>query len=106
MAAGKGVEILGASGDRFGEILTPDALSLIASLQRALGPDADQDNALEAQRPVLDLGDVGELGGQARHTAQGVAVREIKVTGLVPRVGTGADGAHADLAEELLVNLG
>src|SRR6266513_5565591 len=38
MAAGEGVEILGPPGDRYDEILTPDALRLIASLQRELGP--------------------------------------------------------------------
>src|SRR5215469_4975537 len=37
MAADKGIEILGPPADRFDEILTPDALSLIASLQRELG---------------------------------------------------------------------
>ena len=34
MAADKGIEILGPPADRFDEILTPDALNLIASLQR------------------------------------------------------------------------
>ena len=38
MAAGEGVEIIGPPGDRYDEILTPDALRLIASLQRELGP--------------------------------------------------------------------
>jgi malate synthase len=33
-----GVEITGPSGDRYGEILTPGALALIATLQRTLGP--------------------------------------------------------------------
>ncbi len=37
MAAGEGVEIIGPPGDRYDEILTPDALRLIASLQRELG---------------------------------------------------------------------
>jgi malate synthase len=32
-----GVDIAGPSGDRFDEILTPDALSLIAALHRELG---------------------------------------------------------------------
>jgi hypothetical protein len=35
----------------------------------ALGPHPDEHDALEAQLPVLDLGDVGELGGEARHAA-------------------------------------
>ncbi len=38
MAAGEGVEIIGPPGDRYDEILTQDALRLIASLQRELGP--------------------------------------------------------------------
>jgi malate synthase len=38
MAADEGVEIIGPRGDRYDEILTPDALRLIASLQRELGP--------------------------------------------------------------------
>jgi malate synthase len=38
MAAVEGVEIIGPRGDRYDEILTPDALRLLASLQRELGP--------------------------------------------------------------------
>ena len=34
MAAGDGIEILGPPGDRFEEILTPEALQLVATLQR------------------------------------------------------------------------
>ena len=37
MVAGKGVEIVGPPGDRFEEILTPDALDLVAMLQREFG---------------------------------------------------------------------
>ena len=37
MAAGEGVEIIGPPGDRYDEILTPEALRLIASLQREFG---------------------------------------------------------------------
>jgi malate synthase len=33
-----GIEITGPHGDRYGEILTPDALALVARLQRELGP--------------------------------------------------------------------
>jgi hypothetical protein len=36
----------------------------------ALGPDTDEDDALEAQLPVLDLGDVGELRGETPDAAQ------------------------------------
>jgi malate synthase len=38
MAASEGVEITGPHGDRYDEILTPDALGLIATLQREFGP--------------------------------------------------------------------
>jgi malate synthase len=37
MAAGNGVEILGPPADRFGDILTPQALDLIVALHRELG---------------------------------------------------------------------
>src|SRR5260370_36061509 len=37
MAAGNGIEIIGPPGDRFGEILTPGALNLVALLQRDFG---------------------------------------------------------------------
>jgi malate synthase len=37
MAAGNGIEIIGPLGDRFEEILTPDALNLVATLQRDFG---------------------------------------------------------------------
>lgn len=38
------------------------------------GPDTDEDDALQTELSVLDLGDVLELGGEARHTAQGRAL--------------------------------
>src|SRR5262245_9703288 len=37
MTALEGVEITGTLGDRYDEILTPEALGLLATLQRALG---------------------------------------------------------------------
>ena len=42
----------------------------------ALGPDTDQHDALEAQLPVLDLGDVGELGGEPGDAAERAALLE------------------------------
>ena len=42
MAAVEGVEITGPRGDRYDEVLTPDALRLLASLQRELGPTRAQ----------------------------------------------------------------
>jgi malate synthase len=38
MTASEGVEITGPDGDRYDEILTPEALGLIATLQREFGP--------------------------------------------------------------------
>jgi malate synthase len=38
MTASEGVEITGPDGDRYDEILTPEALGLIASLEREFGP--------------------------------------------------------------------
>ena len=38
MAGGVGVEVLGAAEGRAGELLTPDALEFVASLQREFGP--------------------------------------------------------------------
>ena len=49
----------------------------------ALGPHADEHHALEAQLPVLDLGDVGELGGrpgEPRDAPEGRALLEIERT--------------------------
>src|ERR1700679_2607464 len=38
MPGTEGVEITGPAGDRYDEILTPEALGLIAALHRELGP--------------------------------------------------------------------
>ena len=50
---------------------------LRASAADAAGPDADQHDPLELQLAVLDLGDVGELGGQAGDPAQRGAVGQV-----------------------------
>ena len=57
--------------------------------QGAVGPHADEHDALEAQLPVLDLGDVGELGGQAGDAAQRLALLEVVVAGAARRSGVG-----------------
>ena len=57
------VEHLGAGG--LGE-QRQLAQRVLGVAQRCLGPDADQHDALEPQLAVLDLGDVFELGRQAR----------------------------------------
>ena len=48
----EGVEITGPKGDRFGEVLTPDALGLVAALQRELGPRRAELLAARATRQV------------------------------------------------------
>ena len=53
----------------------------------AVGPDADQHDAFEAQLPVFDLGDVGEFGGEAGNAAQRSAVFEVRVRPCSGRVG-------------------
>ncbi len=50
-------------------------------LDRSLCPHSDQDHALQAQAAVLDLGDVGEFGGQPGHAAQSGAVGQFQVAG-------------------------
>ena len=50
-----------------------------ASVAGPGGPDADQDDPLEPQLAVFDLGDILELGGEARHAAQRLALLEVHV---------------------------
>ena len=48
-------------------------------LGAALGPHADEDDTFETQLPVLDLGDIGELGRQAGHAAERAALLEVQL---------------------------
>ncbi len=41
----------------------------------AVGPDTDEEYALEAQLPVFDLGDVSEFGRKTGYPPQRLAVR-------------------------------
>jgi hypothetical protein len=43
------------------------------------GPDADQDHPFEAELAVLDLGDVGQFGGQPGDPAQRVPLFELEI---------------------------
>ena len=52
---------------------------LLGFVGRRARPDADEHDPFELELPVLDLGDVGELGGQALHAAQRGAVLEVTV---------------------------
>ena len=56
------------------------AIDASASAAGAARPDADQHDLLELQLAVLDLGDVGELGGQAGNPAQRQPVGEVLFT--------------------------
>jgi malate synthase len=67
----EGVEITGPKGDRFGEVLTPDAVSLVAALQRELGPRRAELLAARATRQV-DL----SAGGTMDFLAATRAIRD------------------------------
>ena len=97
MAAGKGVEILGAPGDRFGEILTPGALDLIASLQRELGGRrAELLAARAARQQELSAGGTldflpgtaairADRSWRAAAPAAGLVDRRVEITGPTER---------------------
>ncbi|HEY5986474.1 MAG TPA: malate synthase A, partial [Streptosporangiaceae bacterium] len=68
MAADAGVEIIGPSGDRYDEILTPDALNLIASLQREFGRRrAELLAARAARQQELSAGGTLDFLPETRH---------------------------------------
>ena len=52
---------------------------------RAGRPHSDEDDPLEAQLPVLDLGDVCEFGGQPGHPPQRLAIGKLVAAGGVRR---------------------
>ena len=49
--------------------------------QAAFGPHADQDHLLQAKGAVFNLGDVLELGRQARHPAERLTIFQVQFTG-------------------------
>ena len=55
------------------------AQRVLGFLERAAGIDADENDVLDAQLPVLDLGDVFKFGGQAGHPAQRAAVLALEL---------------------------
>ena len=58
---------------------------VLGVLDGAVGPDADQHDALEAQLAVLDLGDVLELGATGRRPGAGRAARRGRSRRCSPR---------------------
>ncbi len=54
---------------------------VLCVLDRALGPHADEDHALQAELAVLDLGDVLELGAQTGDPAELVALGQVLLAG-------------------------
>ena len=97
MAADKGIEILGPPADRFDEILTPDALNLIASLQRELGGRRAELLAARAARQeelsaggTLDFlpataGIRDDRGWRVVPPAAGLVDRRVEITGPTER---------------------
>jgi hypothetical protein len=63
------------------------AIAFSASSLGALGPDTDEDDPLQPELAVLDLGDVLELGAQADDAAQCVAGRQVGSTDRVVELG-------------------
>ena len=65
----------------------------------AFGPEAGQDDALKAQLPVFDLGDVFEFGGQPGRAAQGVPFLEVLLVAVEVAVFLVQAGDRLRLAE-------
>jgi malate synthase len=95
--ASEGVEITGPMGDRFGEVLTPGAVSLVAALQRELGPRRAELLAARATRQV-ELSAGGTLdflpatqairddpGWRVAAPAPGLVDRRVEITGPTDR---------------------
>src|SRR5882757_5926934 len=93
----EGVEITGPRGDRFDEVLTPDAVSLVAALQRELGPRRAELLAARSARQV-DLSAGGTLdfltatqavrddpGWRVAAPAPGLVDRRVEITGPTDR---------------------
>src|SRR5262252_4601496 len=97
MPAVEGVEITGPRGDRYDEILTPDALRLLASLQRELGPRRAQLLAARETRQVeISAGGTfdflpgsrqirDDLAWRVAAPAPGLVDRRVEITGPTER---------------------
>jgi malate synthase len=97
MPGSDGIEVTGPRGDRYDEILTPDALALVARLQRELGPRRAELLAARARRQeALSAGGTLEFlaGTQAIRDdpswrvappAPGLVDRRVEITGPTDR---------------------
>jgi malate synthase len=97
MPGSDGIEVTGPHGDRYGEILTPDALALVARLQRELGPRrAELLAARDRRQEALSAGGTLEFlaGTQAIRDdgswrvappAPGLVDRRVEITGPTDR---------------------
>ena len=97
MPGSDGIEVTGPHGDRYDEILTPDALALVARLQRELGPRRAELLAARDRRPeALSAGGTLEFlaGTQAIRDdgswwvappAPGLVDRRVEITGPTDR---------------------
>src|ERR1700719_2245108 len=93
MAAGNGIEIIGPPGERFEEILTPDALNLVGTLQREFGARrAELLAARAARQEELSAGGTLDFLPATRHIredslwrvaspAPGLVDRRVEITG-------------------------
>jgi malate synthase len=97
MPGSDGIEVTGPRGDRYDEILTPDALALVARLQRELGPRrAELLAARDRRQEALSAGGTLEFlaGTQAIRDdgswrvappAPGLVDRRVEITGPTDR---------------------
>ncbi|MGE5135363.1 MAG: malate synthase A [Gemmatimonadota bacterium] len=97
MTTAEGIEITGPAGDRYDEILTPEALSLVASLQRELGPRRTELLAARQTRQVeLSAGGTLDFLPETRQIredaswrvappAPGLVDRRVEITGPTDR---------------------
>ncbi|HEX5189233.1 MAG TPA: malate synthase A [Streptosporangiaceae bacterium] len=93
MSYGAGIEVDGPAGDRYDEILTPQAMDLVATLQRELGPRraellaarAERQRRLSAGGTFDFLPDTAHIrddrGWQVAPPAPGLVDRRVEITG-------------------------
>jgi malate synthase len=114
----RGIEVRGPLGDRFTEVLTPEALAFVAALQREFNPAREALLAARARRQAdLDAGVLPDFLPDTRHIRAGdwtvapppadLAQRWVEITGPVERkmminaFNSGADVFMADFEDAL-----